>query len=166
MANTILMAADQPDIAAGKIYNCGDDHQLTMAQWVQVIAKIMEAHLAIISVPGPYAQPARDMMMGMHHSHHLQFDTHSIRSELGYKDKVPVLEAFKRTINWYLSHPPKLNQATESNLAAQYEVEDELAAIHSEMIERLENLSLMETEFVHPYAHPKKPGETKDHLGR
>ena len=71
MANAVLLAADQPNISAGKIYNCGDDHQLTMAQWVQVISEAMGGHLDIVSLPARYSQPARDMMVGFHHSHHL-----------------------------------------------------------------------------------------------
>ena len=166
MANAVLIAADQEQIAAGKIYNCADDHQFTMAQWVQVVSEAMNANLDIISLPAKYSHPARDMMMGAHHSHHVHYDTHLIRSELGYKDVVPVLEAYKKTVDWYLKNPPVLNSATESNLTAQYEVEDELAVIQAETLKRLEALSLEDTEFVHPYAHPKKPGEGKDHLGR
>ena len=166
MANAILLAADQQETAAGKIYNCGDDQQLTLAQWVQVISNTMDTHLDIISVPAKYSHPVRDMMMGSHHSHHLHYDTHLIRSELGYKDTVPVLEAFRRTVDWYLRNPPELNKATEGNLAAQYEIEDALAKIHGEMLEKLEQLGLEDTEFIHPYAHPKKPGAKEDHLGR
>ena len=166
MANAILLAADQPNISAGKIYNCGDDHQLTMAQWVQVISEAMGGHLDIVSLPARYSQPARDMMVGFHHSHHLHYDTHLIRSELGYKDKVPPLEAFKATVEWYLRNPPSLNRATESNLKELYDMEDALAEIHDGMIEKLEKLSFEDKEFIHPYAHPKKPGGGKDHLGR
>ena len=45
-------------------------------------------------------------------------------------------------------------------------MEDALAEIHDGMIEKLEKLSFEDKEFIHPYAHPKKPGEGKDHLGR
>jgi ketosteroid isomerase-like protein len=34
------------------------------------------------------------------------------------------------------------------------------------MLEKLEQLGLEDTEFIHPYAHPKKPGAKEDHLGR
>ena len=74
-----------------------------MAQWVQVIAKVMDSEMEIISIPARYATPSRDMMIGSNHSNHLYYDTYAIRSDLGYKDKVPVLEAIKRTVEWYLN---------------------------------------------------------------
>jgi len=166
MAEAVLLVADQGDVAAGKIYNCGDDYQLTMAQWVEVISHAMNSEIEIISIPAAFATPARDMMVGAIHSNHLQYDTHAIRSDLGYKDKISVLEAFGRTVEWYLGNPPNLNKSTESDLDRHYEIEDKLIAINAETLEKYKGLSLTDTEFKHPYAHPKKPGETKDHLGR
>jgi len=166
MAEAILLTVDQHDRVSGKIYNCGDDHQLTMAQWVQVIAKAMNSTMEIISIPVKYATPSRDMMIGSKHSNHLHYDTYAIRRDLGYKDKVPVLEAINRTVEWYLSNPPKLNKATESDLARHYMDEDKLIKINAEIIKKYEGLSLANVEFKHAYAHPKKPGEKKDHLGR
>lgn len=166
MAEAILLTVDQSELATGKIYNCGDDHQLTMAQWVQVIAKAMNSEIEVISIPVEYATPSRDMMIGSTHSNHLQYDTYAIRNDLGYVDKIPVLEAFDRTVEWYLANPPALNKATESDLTQHYKVEDKLIKINAEIIQKYESLSLTDVEFKHPYAHPKKPGETKDHLGR
>lgn len=166
MANAVLMAADQPETAAGKIYNCADTRQLTMAQWVEVISEAMDGHLDIVSVPPDYAQPARDMMIGAAHSRHLLFDNFTIRAELGYTDKVPVLDALKRTVAWYLENPPSLNEATESDLATHYETEDKLAAISGGYLAELKKVPVKAQEFIHPYAHPKKPGEGKDHMGR
>ena len=166
MAEAILLVVDQGERASGKIYNCGDDHQLTMAQWVQVIAKAMNSDLEIISIPVQYATPSRDMMIGRKHSNHLHYDTYAIRSDLGYKDKVPVIEAFNRTVEWYLENPPALNKATESDLTQHYKDEDQLAKVNLEIIKKFDSLSLANVEFRHAYAHPKKPGEIKDHLGR
>ena len=38
MAYAVLLAVDRPEASAGKIYNCGDDLQFTLAQWVELIA--------------------------------------------------------------------------------------------------------------------------------
>jgi nucleoside-diphosphate-sugar epimerase len=166
MAEAVLLTVDQGERASGKIYNCGDDHQLTMAQWVQVIARAMNSTMEIISIPVEYATPSRDMMIGRKHSNHLHYDTYAMRSDLGYKDKIPVLEAFNRTVEWYMSNPPSLNKATESNLAQHYNDEDKLIKINVEIIQKYEKLSLANAVFKHAYAHPRKPGDTKDHLGR
>jgi len=166
MAEAVLLAVDDAEVSFGKIYNCGDDHQLTMAQWVEVISKEMGENIEIVSVPSNYAHPSRNMMIGHHHSNHLLYDTHEIRSDLKYRDKVPVIEAFSRTVQWYLDNPPKFNDATKTDLVKQYEMEDELIKIHSELMSKFEKLSFSDAEFIHPYAHPKNPGKGRDHFGR
>ena len=166
MAHAVLLCVDQPDTAGGKIYNCGDTHQLTMAQWVQVISTAMDWELEIVSVPAKFSQPARDMMIAAVHSHHLMYDTYAMRSELGYEDQVPVVEALGRTVEWYLSNPPDLNASTHADMAQQYEIEERLAEIVDVAEQKFESLPIVEKGFSHPYAHPKKPGEGKDHMGR
>ena len=75
-------------------------------------------------------------MIGSKHSNHLYYDTYAMRSELGYTDKIPVLEAFNRTVEWYLSNPPSLNKATESDLFRHYKDEDKLIKINAEIINK------------------------------
>jgi nucleoside-diphosphate-sugar epimerase len=166
MAEAILLATDKTDTSSGKIYNCGDDHQFTMAQWVEVIADAMNTKINIVSVPAEYATSARDMMIGNTNSNHLYYDTHAIRRDLNYQDKVPPLEALKQTVEWYLNNEPTLNLSTQSTIAQHYKTEDDLIKINSDAVKKFEGLSLQDTEFKHPYAHPKKPGNKKDHLGR
>ncbi len=166
MAHAVLLASEQPGVAGGKTYNCADTQQLTMAQWAQIIASAMDWNLEIVSVPATYSQPARDMMIAAAHSHHLFYDTFSLRAELGYEDKVPVIEALGRTVEWYLSHPPDLNDSTQADMAQQYEVEERLKTIVYEAQQKFDSLQLEERVFSHPYAHPKKPGEVTDHMGR
>jgi nucleoside-diphosphate-sugar epimerase len=166
MAEAILLAVDQTDVSAGKIYNCGDDHQFTMAQWIEVIAEAMNTKMNIVSVPAAYATSARDMMIGNIKSNHLYYDTHAIRRDLGYQDKVQPLKALEQTVEWYLSNQPQLNVAIQSDLAQHYSTEDKLIKINSALLKKYKKLSLQDTEFKHPYAHPKISGNKKDHLGR
>ena len=69
-------------------------------------------------------------------------------------------------MQWYLDNPPKFNDATKTDLVKQYEMEDELIKIHSELMSKFEKLSFSDAEFIHPYAHPKNPGKGRDHFGR
>ena len=62
MAHCLLLAVDQPDVAAGQIYNTGDVHQLSLAQWVQLIAERMGHELPVVTVPDAYASPCRDLI--------------------------------------------------------------------------------------------------------
>ena len=84
--------------------------------------------LDVVSVPARYAQPARDYACGGP-SHHQLYDTFALRAELGYEDKVPVVEALGRTVDWYISNPPELNASTHSEMAEQYKTEDRLQEI-------------------------------------
>ena len=126
----------------------------------------MGTKLEVISIPNEYAKPSQDIMIGGFNSQHLYFDTFKIRSELGYLDKISPKDALKRTVDWYLKAPPSLNSSTEANLAEQYKIEDKLKKISSEAKQKYEKIELSPPDFKHPYAHPKKPGNQKDHLGR
>jgi len=166
MAQAVLLTVDNENKSKGKIYNCGDTLQFTMAQWVEIISSAMETKLEIISIPNEYAKPSQDIMIGGFNSQHLYFDTFKIRSELGYYDKICPKDALKRTVGWYLETPPSLNASSEANLSEQYKIEDKLKKISSEAKEKYKAMGLSSPDFKHPYAHPKKPGKLKDHLGR
>ena len=166
MAHAVLLAVNQPETSGGKIYNCADTHQLTMAQWVQIISDAMDWSLDVVSVPARYAQPARDIMLAAAHSHHQLYDTFALRAELGYEDKVSVVEALGRTVDWYMSNPPELNASTHADMAEQYKTEDRLKEIVDATRQKFDSLPVEDKTFSHPYAHPKKPGEGTDHMGR
>lgn len=162
MAEAVLLAVDQPERAAGQIYNCGDLHQLSLAQWVQAVAQAMDAELEIVSVPGRFAYPARDFTIRTRHSCHHLFDLHKIRSELGYRDKVAPLEALARTVRWYLEHRPKETAEQATDYATHYQTEDAMAAICAEMEAKLAQVKHVDRAFTHPYPHPDRPGLGRD----
>lgn len=165
MAEAVLLAVDQPDASAGKIYNCGDVHQLSLAQWVEVITHTMGAELEMISVPGELAFPARDLLISRKTSHHQLFDMHSLRADLGFVDKVPPVEALESTVKWYLENPPEEDEETKEKYAIHYRTEDQMADIYRDAYARLLAVEHIDPDYRHPYAHPKRPGE-KDHHGR
>ncbi len=165
MAEAVLLAVDRPEVAGGQIYNCADTHQLTLAQWVQAITAAMDATIEIISVPPEFAYPARDLMIRRKTANHQLFDIHKIRCELGYVDSVPVLDGIRRTVDWYLEHPPE-DPGFLENLAIHYRTEDEMAKIHGETRARLAEVDHIDPDYQHPYAHPKKPGMSTDHRNR
>ncbi|MCB1740038.1 MAG: NAD-dependent epimerase/dehydratase family protein [Gammaproteobacteria bacterium] len=165
MAEAVLLALDRSDVAGGRIYNAGDCHQLTLAQWVEVITQTMGATLEPINVPGPLAFPARDLMLNRRNSHHQLFDTHRIRAELGYTDKVPPLEALAATVRAYLDAPPVETEEMKAQRAIHYRTEDQMAAICRDAHARLAAVEHIDPEYEHPYAHPRRQGEA-DHRGR
>jgi nucleoside-diphosphate-sugar epimerase len=166
VAHAVLLAAAQPEIAGGQIYNCGDEQQLTMAQWVEVVGNAMGGSIEVIGVPDQYAYPSRSLMMFNGPANHQLFDLYKIKSELGYRDPVPVLEATTRTIRWYQDNPPNENDDFVADIAGHYRTEDAIVQIYRETCEKLAAVKHVEREFHHPYPHPKKPGQDRDHRAR
>ena len=165
LAHAVLLAVDQPQASAGQIYNCGDERQFTFAQWVGLVAEAMEWELEILSAPGQYATSARDLLHVNGRGLHQYLDLSKICRQLGYSDRVDAVKAVRQTVQWFKDHPPE-NQDYVEGLRAHYEVEDQLIQILRDANERMAALPHIESAFHHSYAHPKKPGQQRDHRGR
>ena len=166
MAHAVLLAVDHPEVSGGKIYNTADIHQFTLGQWVEVIADAMDAELAIVGIPGDFAYPSRDLVIGRTEMHHQLFDIHAIRADLGYKDIVPAVQGLAKTVQWYRDNPPQMAGDFENDLQANYKTEDELATLDLEYRARLAEVAHVSRPYRHPYAHPKTPNEQRDHRSR
>lgn len=166
MAHAVLLAVDQPDAAGGQVYNCGDERQFSMAQWIEVVARATGGELEIIGVPDAYAYTARELMTFNGPSHHQYFDLFKIRTELGYRDRVPALEAIERTVAWYLQHRPPETAAFKQSIEKSYAVEDHLVAIYRDACRKMAAVEHEQQAFYHSYPHPKKPGLRRDHRDR
>jgi len=165
-AHAVLLAAGQPGAAAGQIYDCGDELQLTLAQWVEVIAKAMGGRLEVIGVPDRFAHPARRLMIFNGPSNHQLFDLFKIKTELGYRDLAPPVEALERTVHWYRENPPVETPEMAAELARNYALEDALTAVYREAEAKYAAIDYVAPDFHHPYPHPKEPGLSKDHRAR
>lgn len=165
MAHAVLLAVDQPEASAGQIYNCGDERQFSLAQWVALIADVMDWPLEILSAPAQYASPTRDLMGFNHQGLHQYLDLSKIARQLGYADQVDALCAVRQTVQWFKDNPPD-DAAYIAGLQAHYEVEDQLAAILREANERMGAIPHIESTFYHSYAHPREPGLSRDHRDR
>ena len=62
LAHALLLAVDQPDAAAGKIFNVGDEEVLSIRQVVELIATALGHPLEIVSMPFELALPARPLL--------------------------------------------------------------------------------------------------------
>lgn len=168
LAHAVLLAVDQPEVSAGQIYNCGDEHTFTLHQWVELIAREMHYQLEIISLPHAVAFPAWPMAL-LATPHHRVMDLSKIKRELGYTDLVPTEEALARTVRWYLEHPPERGGEIERRLQDpfDYAAEDRLVALFKESLQRMAAIPFaIEAHRPHPYAHPKEPGRQRDHRDR
>ena len=166
MAHAVLLAVDKPEASGGKINNAADVHQFTLGQWAEVIAHAMGAELTCVGIPGDYAYPARELVIGRTEMHHQLFDIHAIRADLGYTDIVQPSEGLAETVRWYRDNPPNMPEEFEADLRAHYKTEDELAELDRAYRARLAAVQHFSRPYRHPYAHPKKPNEKQDHRKR
>lgn len=164
MAEAVLLAVDNPTMSAGKIYNCGDERQFTLAQWVEIISAEMDWPFEIVTVPDAYASTAREMITFYRSSHHQLLDLDLIKRDLGYKDVVDPTEGIRRTVRWLIdnpSEPDKIKEITRS-----YEIEDRLVKIYKGAADKAAALNHEESDYYHAYAHPRERNLERDHRDR
>ena len=164
MAHAVLLAVDRPEPSAGKIYNCGDDLQFTLAQWVELIAAEMDFPLTLVPVPDAVASPAREMITFYGSSHHQLLEIDAIRRDLGYRDIVDPVDAVRRTVRWVKDNPTA--PETLAELTAFYGIEDQLAEIYGTAAAAAAALDHNEADYHHSYAHPRERGLERDHRDR
>jgi nucleoside-diphosphate-sugar epimerase len=169
VANGVLLSVDYPEISSGQIYNVGDEKQLTLRQWVEVITHIMDYHWEIISIPEVIATPAWPFLPFQGPTSHRLMDTRKIQNQLGYKDKIPVEEALRRTVKWYLKNRPTPGGEVEIRLQDpfNYQAEDQIIKLYHKLVNDIHNIVPFKLPDVfHPYAHPKIQGQKRDHRER
>ncbi len=129
LARAVLLAAEQPEVAGGQIYNCADSETLTLRQVVEVIADALGHRWDIVCMPWEIATPARPLVGQMLSTHRL-LSIAKLQHELGYRDAVAPREALARTARWLIAHPPEPGGIEETVLQDpfDYPAEDALVA--------------------------------------
>jgi len=129
LAHAVLLAVDQPDRAAGQIYNCSDEEVLTLRQVVEIIAKALDHTWEVVSMPWALAIPARPLVMVPLPTHRV-LDIGKLKRELGYHDVVAPAQALAHTAQWLVAHPPQKGGVEEFALTDpfDYAAEDRLIA--------------------------------------
>jgi hypothetical protein len=127
LAHAVLLAVDQPDAAAGQVFNVGDDEVLSIRQVIELVAGALDAALELVSMPYDLAVPARPLLTQPLPTHRV-LDTSLLRSRLGYQDVVPAREAVAHTARWLAANPPAPGGAEETVLTDpfDYDAEDAL----------------------------------------
>jgi nucleoside-diphosphate-sugar epimerase len=166
LAHAVLLAVDNPAASAGQSYNCADETQLTLRQIVEVIARSLGKTIEVKGLPLAIANPAKPLVLH-HTTGHTILDLHKIRSELGYRDVTPAVEALGLTTQWLLAHPVEPGSQTDAMLGDpfDYAAEDRLVAQYERGLEAMGEFAYAATSLPHPYAHPKQRHKD-DHHGR
>lgn len=127
VGHALSLVVDHLDAAAGKVYNVGDEHCLTAAQTIRVLADALDVEMELVSMPAALATPARPFQAAEHTLHtHMGVD--AIRHDLGYRDRTPTVEALAITARHLRDHPVERGSITEMRLQDpfDYEAEDRL----------------------------------------
>ena len=129
LAHALLLAVDQPEVAAGRVYNCGDEQVWSLRQVALTIARLMDHELEIVPVPGAFAFPTQPLLAHERTDHRVM-DLTRIKAELGYRDAVPTGEGLRRTVDWLVANRPEPGGLTEKILGDtfDYVAEDQIAA--------------------------------------
>ncbi|MEZ5233609.1 MAG: hypothetical protein R2749_13035 [Acidimicrobiales bacterium] len=135
-AHALLCCVDRPDASAGKAYNVGDEHTLTIRQLVEVIATALEHDWEVVEMPLALAPHTRALLATSWTNHRLT-DVGAIMADVGYRDVVPAAEAVARTARWLVANPPPLGGREERGLQDPFDYpwEDRLVAAWKAAIE-------------------------------
>jgi nucleoside-diphosphate-sugar epimerase len=98
-----IALASTDERAAGRVYNLGDEHALTYADWVRAVGRAAkwDGVLEIVpddEVPAQLRPPPGD------YEQHLVADTSRVRRELGFEDPVSLELALEATVAWERSN--------------------------------------------------------------
>ena len=168
MAHAVLLSVDHPRKSAGQIYNCADDRQFTLGQWVQMVARIMDYEMEIIGLPDAFSYSARDLIPFGCTSHHQLMDTFKIKSQLGYQDLVSPLDALPGVVRWCMDHSllEKTRPREAGDDPLNYRAEDQLVEIYRDSCQSMAAVAHVHRQVHHPYPHPREPGLARDHRKR
>ena len=127
LAHALVLALDHPAAAAGKLFNAADEEVLSVRQVVEIIAGALGHELELVSMPYDLAVPARPLLSQPLPTHRV-LDLTRLRTDLGYRDRVPARDALASTARWLVAHPPAPGGPEELALTDpfDYEAEDRL----------------------------------------
>jgi nucleoside-diphosphate-sugar epimerase len=156
-AHAIGLVLDAPDVAGGQLYQCADDRQFSVAQWLELIADHLGASIEIVSAPLELARPVWPYLpLGPLATRHSLIDTSKIRRELGYADVVDPVDALGEMVD-HLAASPELLTSTEDDPDGEAAVIATMDRARAELIAALNWQPLVDEPNWHPYAHPKAP---------
>ena len=115
LAHAVLLGIDQPDQAAGTVFNAADEEVLTIRQVVELVARALGHTFEIVSMPYDLAVPARPLLTQPLPTHRV-LDLTRIKSRLGYRDVTPAREAVVHTARWLAAHPVEAGGMEETVL--------------------------------------------------
>lgn len=158
IAHAIMLAVEQPENAAGQIYNIRDDRLQYNHEWVKGICTVLEHEFELIDIPfqllpeGFRASPPQLL-----YRHHWVPSIDKIKTQLGYRDIVSFEDALEHTVRWYRDNPLPPGDEAELNLGDPFDYEHEDAVtlawqkLGSAFKSEIAEIPRKEVVWHHPY---------------
>ena len=128
--HALSLVVDNLDASAGKAYNIGDEHALTMRQTIETIASALGAEVELVNLPEELATPARPFLASAYTMHgHIGPD--AMMHDLGYRDVVSVADAIAFTAQHLRDNPVERGSVTEMRMQDPFDYAAEDALIDS-----------------------------------
>jgi nucleoside-diphosphate-sugar epimerase len=157
-AHAVRCVLEHPDGASGEIFQCADDAQYSMRQWVELVCAAAGQYPALVSVPAVLAAPLADLLpTGLSGSPHVLVNTTKIKQRLGYADVVRPAEYIHDVVREIVADPGGLDGITWDAAAedALLGALDALAAQAGATGDAIE--SERAATYAHSYDHPAQP---------
>lgn len=157
-AHAVLLAADHAEQARGQVFNVADEPpELSLGQTVLAMARALGREIDFVDCPGWLGHRIYGGQLGFHRV----LDTSKIRERLGYRDKVPLLQALADSALWWRDNPPERGGEVEQKLgdAFDYAMEDQLIERLLQSRAELDGMADHAAQSAHPFRHPKREGE-------
>lgn len=154
VGHALALVAENQSNAAGKTYNVADEHCLSTAQTITVLAEALDVEIELVSMPAALATPARPFLFS-ENTLHQQMGIDATRFELGYRDQTPAVEALSATARYLRDNPVESGSITEQRLQDpfDYTAEDALIEAYlSSTTRAVELANAYDPEFRNRYA--------------
>jgi nucleoside-diphosphate-sugar epimerase len=157
-AHLVALVLDNDDVAGGQIYQCADDVQYSVRQWLELIAAELGADVEIVAAPLLLARPVWHVLpTGPLASPHTLVSTAKAKRELGYTDVVAPPIALSQLVR-HLAEQRDRTDSAAGDESAELAVIDALDRTGAELARHLDwDDSDEPVALWHPYDHPKEP---------
>lgn len=152
-AHCLLLALDRPQ-SGGEIFNCADDTQYSLGQWVELILDRLGSSAKIIGLPKAlnWAVAHLTVPQGNHGGHALM-STAKAKRILGYADVVAPPTALASTVDWWQAQGP--GSTDLENDRCDYAMEDWVKQLWENFLWKCAPPGLRPA-VMHPYPPPRQ----------
>jgi hypothetical protein len=147
-------------------FNCADEDQFTLRQWVELAGRYAGGDLEIVGIPSAVARSAFAELLAPGSRPHMIVNTEKARTELGYVERVNAYDALRETVEWMIDNPIRLGEYPLYPAKFDYALDDRMIEEYRRAVDVLSReLGDEPPQLGHPMPHPKAPALVPDELG-